>query len=193
LRLAPQTKLTFAAADRATLEAGAVYFDSEGGATAARVEVRTPLGTVRDVGTQFVARLAAERLEVGVRDGRVAIARAADSIDVQPGERVSVSRGADTPRRGQIATFGADWDWAEGLAPPFAIDRRPLTDFLRWVEAQTGRTLAFADAASEQAARDTVLSGSIDLPPLQKLAAVIATTDLDYELDGQRIVIRARR
>ena len=190
LRLGPQTELTFAAAGRATLDSGAVYFDSETGAPAARVEIRTAFGTVRDLGTQFIARLVADRLEVGVRDGSVSIARAADSIDVQPGERVSVARGTDRPRREQIATFGADWDWAERLAPPFAIDGRRLIDFLRWVEAQTGRTLAFADAASEQAARDTILTGSIDLEPLPKLAAVIATTDLDYSLDRQRIVIR---
>jgi len=192
LRLAPQTELTFATAGRATLDTGAVYFDSEAGA-GARVEVRTPLGTVRDAGTQFVARLGGDRLDVGVRAGRVAIARAADSIDVQPGERVSVTSAASAPRRAAIATTGADWDWAERLAPPFAIDGRPLIEFLRWVESQTGRRLAFADAASEQAARDTVLSGSIDLEPLPKLAAVIATTDLDYSLDGERIVIRARK
>jgi ferric-dicitrate binding protein FerR (iron transport regulator) len=193
LRLAPQTQLTFVAAGRATLDAGAVYFDSEDGAAAERLEVRTALGTVRDVGTQFVARLAGDRLDVGVRDGRVAIARAADSIDVRAGERVSVTNGANAPRREAVASFGADWDWAERLAPPFAIDGRPLIDFLRWVEAQTGRTLEFADPASEQAARDTVLSGSVDLEPLPKLAAVIATTDLDYSLDGERIVIRASK
>jgi len=192
LRLAPQTELTFAAAGRATLDSGAVYFDSEAGAAAARIEIRTALGTVHDLGTQFVARLAGDRLEVGVRDGRVTIARASDSIDVDRGERVSVAR-ADRPRREQVATFGGDWDWAERLAPPFAIDGRTLFDFLRWVEAQTGRTLAFADAASEQAARDTVLSGSIDLEPLAKLAAVIATTDFEYTLDGKRIVVSRRR
>jgi ferric-dicitrate binding protein FerR (iron transport regulator) len=192
LRLAPQTELTFKGPGLATLDAGTVYFDSED-AAAARLEVRTALGTLRDVGTQFVARLVGDRLEVGVRDGRLAIARAGDSIDVRAGERVSVATAAIAPRREAIASFGTDWDWAERLAPPFAIDGRPLIDFLRWVEAQTGRTLVFADAASEQAARDTVLSGSIDLEPLQKLAAVIATTDLDYSLEGERIVIRAMK
>ena len=36
-----------------------------------------------------------------------------------------------------------------------------------------------------------MLSGTVDLEPLLKLAAVIATTDLDYSLEGERIVIRA--
>ena len=193
LRLAPQTALTFGGPGVATLDAGAVYFDSEDAAAASRVEVRTALGTLRDVGTQFVARLVGDRLEVGVRDGRVAIARAAGPIDVAPGERVSVATGTGAPRREAIATFGADWDWAERLAPPFAIDGRALIDVLHWVESQTGRTLVFEDAASEQVARDSILSGSVDLEPLQKLAAVLAANDLDYSLDGERIVIRTMK
>ena len=83
LRLAPQTRITFAAAGRASLDAGTVYFDSESGAAA--VEVRTPLGIVRDVGTQFVARLAGERLDVAVRDGRVAIEQGSGAVDVVAG------------------------------------------------------------------------------------------------------------
>jgi hypothetical protein len=191
LRLAPQTRVTFAAAGHATLDAGTLYFDSENGAAA--VEVRTPLGVVRDMGTQFVARLAGERLDVAVRDGRVAIERGSGGVDVASGERVSVTSGASAPRRERSASFGGEWDWAERLAPPFDIDGRRLIDFLQWVEAQTGRTLAFADPKSERVAHDTVLNGSIDLEPLPMLTAVLALTDLGYTLDGERIVIRAAK
>ena len=189
LRLAPQTRVTFGAAGHATLDAGTLYFDSEDGA--APLEIRTPLGIVRDLGTQFVARLASERLDIAVRDGRVAIERGSGAVDVAAGERVSVTSGTSTPRRERSASFGADWDWAERLAPPFDIDGRPLIDFLHWVEAQTGRTLEFSDPATEQAVRDTVLmGGSIDLEPLPKLTAVLSLTHFGYKLDGQRIVIR---
>ena len=100
---------------------------------------------------------------------------------------------ASAPRRERSSSFGADWDWAEGLAPPFDIDGRKLIDFLRWVEAQTGRTLEFADAKAEQVARDTVLSGSVDNAPLLMLPSVLATTDLGSTLDGDRILIRAAK
>ncbi len=190
MRLAPQTRVTFASTGHATLDAGTLYFDSENGAP---VEVRTPLGVVRDLGTQFVARLAGERLDVAVRDGRVAIDRGSGAVDVVAGERVSVTSGASAPRRERSASFGGDWDWAERLAPRFDIDGRRLIDFLQWVEAQTGRTLEFADPKTEQVARDTVLKGSIDLEPLPMLAAVLALTDLGYTLDGERIVIRAAK
>jgi hypothetical protein len=193
LRLAPQTALLFTTAGEATLYAGAVYFDSEGVSAARRIEVHTALGNVREVGTQFVVHVAPDRLEVGVRDGRVAIAGATESIDVHPGERVSVMNSGVESRRETIATYGTDWEWAERLAPPFAIDGRRLIDFLRWVAAQTGRTLTFADAASELAARKIALGGSIDLEPLLELAAVIATTDLGYSLEAERIVIRASK
>jgi ferric-dicitrate binding protein FerR (iron transport regulator) len=191
LRLGPQTRITFAASGRASLDAGAVYFDSERGAAA--VEVRTPLGIVRDMGTQFVVRLAGERLDVAVRDGRVAIERGSGAVDVAAGERVSLATGASAPRRERSASFGGDWDWAERLAPPFDIDGRPLIDFLKWVEAQTGRKVEFTDRATEQVARDTVLKGSIDLEPLPMLAAVLALTDLGYRVDGERILIRAAK
>jgi hypothetical protein len=190
LRLASQTRVTFASAGRLTLDAGTLYFDSEKGA--ADVEVRTPLGVVRDMGTQFVARVAGERLDVAVRDGRVAIERGSGAVDVVAGERVSVTSGASTPRRERSASFGADWDWAERLAPPFDIDGRRLIDFLQWEEAQTGRTLEFADPESE-VARNAVQHGSIDFEPLPMLAAVLAMNGLGYALDGDRIVIRAAK
>jgi ferric-dicitrate binding protein FerR (iron transport regulator) len=189
LRLASQTRVTFAAAGRATLDAGTLYFDSENGA--APVEVRTPLGTVRDIGTQFVARLAGERLDVAVRDGRVAIDRGSSAVDVVAGERVSVTSGSSAPRRERSPSFGADWNWAERLAPRFDTDGRRLIDFLQWVEAQTGRTLEFPDPNTEQAARDAVQHGSIDGEPLQMLGDVLKSNDLGYSLEGDRIVIRA--
>jgi hypothetical protein len=122
----------------------------------------------------------------------VAIERGSGAVDVVAGERISMTSGASAPRRERSAPFGADWDWAERLAPPFDIDGRPLIDFLHWIEAQTGRTVEFADPATEQAVRDTMMTaGAIDLEPLPKLTAVLSLTRFDYKLDGPRIVIRA--
>ena len=64
--------------------------------------------------------------------------------------------------------------------------------FLAWFEAQTGRTVVFADPTVESALRNAVQSGSIDVPPLQKLSAVLVLNDLTYALDAQRVVIRTR-
>jgi ferric-dicitrate binding protein FerR (iron transport regulator) len=189
LRLASQTRVSVDAANAVALETGAVYFDSEGARRAGEpLTIATPFGTVRDVGTQFVTEVEATRLEVGVRDGSVSVVRDDDRVAAEAGEKVTVRDGA-APVREPLATFGEDWAWAERLAPPFEIDGRRLIDFLEWVAAQTGRTLAYFDEATEQAARDTVLTGSIDLEPLQKLEAVLTTTDLTYSIEGARILI----
>jgi ferric-dicitrate binding protein FerR (iron transport regulator) len=194
LRVAPQSRVTLTAANKIELDTGALYFDSE--RAAARGEplaVVTSLGTLRDVGTQFVARLDTARLEVGVRDGSVSLLRGTASTagtTIATGEKVTVGDNADV-RREPLATFGADWAWAERLAPPFDTDGRRLIEVLEWVAAQTGRTLAFADSDLERTARETVLSGSIDLEPLPKLMAVLAVTDPDlgYSIEAGRLLI----
>jgi ferric-dicitrate binding protein FerR (iron transport regulator) len=189
LRVAPETRLTLTAANSAALEAGALYFDSEG--ARARGEaffVVTAHGTLRDVGTQFVATVDNARLEVGVRDGRVALTRGTDSTAVASGEKITVS-GSAAVRRESLSTFGSEWAWAERLAPPFDIDGRRLVDFLDWFVDQTGHTLAFADPAVERIARETVLNGSIDLEPLSKLRSVMSLTDLNYSIEGGRLLI----
>ncbi|HET7131356.1 MAG TPA: FecR family protein [Gammaproteobacteria bacterium] len=190
LRLAPQTRLELTAANAADLEAGAVYFDSERAQTRGQpFTIDTSHGTVRDVGTQFAARVDDARLEVGVRTGRVELTRGAESTAAAAGEMLTAVAGAAV-RREALPTFGDHWAWAERLAPPFDIDGRRLYEVLEWIAGQTGRTLAFADPALERLARDTVLSGSIDLEPMQKLVAVLATSgDLDYEVEGGRLLI----
>jgi ferric-dicitrate binding protein FerR (iron transport regulator) len=191
LRLGPQTRVQLTGADSAQLVAGAVYFDSEDARAAVPFAIESALGVVRDVGTQFLVRVDPQQLEVGVRDGRVTLERAAGETDVGVGERLIVAAGASEVRRESITAFGDEWSWAERLAPPFEIDGRSLLEFLAWFEAQTGRTVVFADTAAEQASA-TVLHGSIDLEPLEKLAAVLTLADLDYSLDGERVVIASR-
>ena len=193
LRLAAQTELTLLAGTEAKLDAGKLYFDSNGSAATSKFAVRTGFGTLRDVGTQFIAELDSTRLDIGVRDGRVALLRGTENVAADAGERVTVPRGSGSVRRQPIDRFGADWAWAEQLAQPFEIDGRQLIDFLDWVARETGRTLVFADANVERAVRETVLSGSMELDPLRKLAAVMALTDFDYTIDGGRIIVRARQ
>jgi ferric-dicitrate binding protein FerR (iron transport regulator) len=190
LRVGPQSRLTLLGLDSVQLESGVVYFDSED-ARAQPFAIVTTVGTLRDVGTQFMARVEDGALDVRVRDGGVQLARsAAGAARASAGERLIASTGG--VRREQTATFGDDWAWAERLAPPFAIDGRKLGDFLDWVAAQTGRAVVLGDATAERLARETVLAGSIDLEPLPKLIAVLALTDLEYSLDGDRILIRSK-
>jgi ferric-dicitrate binding protein FerR (iron transport regulator) len=193
LRIAEQSRVVLAAGDQAELVTGMLYFDSEGQRRGAEFAVTTELGLIRDVGTQFFVQLLENdrRLDVGVRDGRVILARDGASDPAVAGERL-VATEANALRREPLASFGQEWEWAERLAPPFDIDGRTVSDFLEWFAAQTGRAVVFADATAERLARDNVLNGSIDLEPLQKLAAVDALTDLVFTVEGERVVVRAR-
>jgi hypothetical protein len=192
LRIAARSRVVLVGGDEAQLVAGTLYFDSEERRGGAEFSVTTNLGRVRDVGTQFFVQLdgAAQRLDVGVRDGRVVLARSGESSTAAAGERLVATR-ADAVSREPLATFGAEWAWTETLAPPFDIDGRSIGDFLQWFAAQTGRTVVFADATAERLAREDTLRGSIDLEPLQKLAAVDALTDLSFEVENERVIIRA--
>jgi hypothetical protein len=191
LRIAPRSRVKLASGDEAELTAGMLYFDSEGRRGRAEFTVTTELGRVRDVGTQFFLQLDEneQRLDVGVRDGRVLLARDGTSDTAAVGERL-VATQASAVRREALPTFGPEWEWAERLAPRFDIDGRTVGEFLEWFAAQTGRTIEFADATAERLAREE-LDGTIDLEPLQKLAAVDSLTDLTFALEGERVVVRA--
>jgi FecR-like protein len=191
LRIAPQSRVVLVSGDEAELLAGTIYFDSEQRRPSEFV-VTTQLGEIRDVGTQFLVRLDDERLAVGVREGRVTLTRGAEADSAGVGEGLVASQAGNDVRRDSIETFGADWEWAERLAPPFDINGRTFGEFIAWFEAQTGRTVVFADAALERETRAAVQKGSVDEPPVEKLATVLDLNDLAYELDGERVVIRAR-
>ena len=193
LRVATQSRVALTALDSAELIAGVLYFDSEGERDAADFTVATRLGSVRDVGTQFFARLdaAASQLDIGVRDGRVELTSEGRTDAAGVGERLVVGGGSGGIRRDTIATFGGDWDWVEGVAPRFDTDGRTVGDFLTWFAAQTGRTIVFGSTEAERAARERI-SGTIDLPLMQQLSAVLSIADLTHAIEGERVVIDTR-
>jgi ferric-dicitrate binding protein FerR (iron transport regulator) len=194
LRIGPRSEIVLTSANSAELVGGLLYFDSERQRPGAEFSVTTTVGTVRDVGTQFIVRLDGERtgLEVGVRDGRITLTTGGATDTAESGERLVAARNAPAIRREPIPTFGGDWEWTETLAPPFDIDGRTVREFLAWFADQTGRSVVFGSAGAERLARETRLRGSIDLDPLRKLSAVMALTDLTYALEGENVVINTR-
>ena len=73
------------------------------------------------------------------------------------------------------------------------LDGRPATQLISWVARETGRRLRYESPAVEERAATVILHGNIHhLPPLAALEAMLATTDLEYVLEGDTLEIRAR-
>jgi hypothetical protein len=111
-----------------------------------------------------------------VREGSVAIERGRDRIVGNAGEQLSVTSNGAVVRT-TIAPRDTQWAWVESIAPPFAIEGRPLDDFLAWAARETGRQLVYASPAAAADAASIELKGSVvGLRPDAALAAVFTTT-----------------
>ena len=192
LRLAGDTEVLLDGERRLFVQHGTVYVDSGSPPAGGRVEIVTPAGTARDVGTQFELQVAGARLRLRVREGSVAIDRGGRSLMGAAGEQLVIDDMGGVSRS-TIEPASDAWAWAEALAPLPDIDGRPAAQLIRWVARETGRNLRYESPAIEERAGSVILHGDIrHLPPLAALEAMLATTDLEYVLDGDTIEIRAR-
>jgi ferric-dicitrate binding protein FerR (iron transport regulator) len=193
LRLDMDSLVIFESEARIRLERGSVYLDSgprpDASKEAAGVEVVTPFGTLRDVGTQFEVSLVASGLRVRVREGEVALTHQDVRVAATRGESVSVARDG-TVTRGSVPVTGPDWAWASAAAPEFQLEEASLTAFLDWVSREEGWDWHFADAATKQRGAGVVLHGSIDkLTPAEALDAVLPTCGMAWRLEGGSLII----
>ena len=166
-----------------TLEllAGTVYVDSgldsdvEGS-----VEIRTPLGRVYDVGTQFEVRFSDEALRIRVREGSVSLDRVGELLEAVAGTELSVDSAGFVSRR-DVDVRGPIWDWVLEVAPPYPLEGSSLASFLAWVARETGREIRFSDEGLASSAATTILHGSVDdLRPDEALIAVLPTCGLTH-------------
>lgn len=171
------------------LAKGAVYLATAEGPRG--FEVRTSMGTVRDVGTQFEIRLDATSLRVRVRTGLVEIRRREGVVSARGGSETMVtSAGVDTRR---LSAYGPEWEWTAGLATTFQIEGRSLQAFLDHVTREEGWTLRYANPTLADAARRTVLHGSVEgLRAEEALGVALATSGLQYRLRAGELLVSSR-
>jgi hypothetical protein len=205
VRLAERSELRVGTAGRLVLERGRLYVDSRGESTA--VEVATPFGSVRELGTQFSVAvpeasgedLATPHLEVAVRRGAVALEHEGAQLRVNAGERAEVRASGTTVL--QMSAADPAWDWTLAIAPAFELEGSSLSEFLVWLGAETGWEIHFVAAELEDVARSTVLHGDLGaLDPRRTPGNVFPLTDLDYVLEEsleenggvRRLIVRRR-
>jgi ferric-dicitrate binding protein FerR (iron transport regulator) len=191
LRLDHDTRVSVTDAQHVAIVSGAVYVDSGQSVQPydERLQIVTPAGAIRHVGTQYEVQLVGSGVRIAVREGKVELSLTGGATrHAVAGEQMVVSSG-DIEKM-PIARNDFTWRWAAQVAPAFDIDGRSVADFLAWVSRETGREVAFATPEAEAQAAHVTLSGSIaGLNPEEALAAVLPTTPLrSQEVDGKLVV-----
>lgn len=176
------------------LDTGRIYFDSRGRPTAMAVEFVTPLGTVRDIGTQFEIRTMPDLLRVRTRSGKITVvdSPAAQPLVSQRGEEIELSLQGDVTRR-EFAPDDPQWRWAEALAVAPSFDTPTVLAYLDWIAQETGRPLEFtSESVRIQAGISRFLGDPTGLVPSELLVTIAATSDFSYELtqDGSILIGR---
>jgi hypothetical protein len=194
LRVDRATRVRIDSPDRVTLFAGEVYVDSGGLNATSPLRIATPAGEVRHVGTQFRVHVGGGVTSVHVREGRVNLRDAGGRThEVATGERLAVDAGRAALSRGDDS-FGAGWEWAAQIRPPFDIENRPLAEFLAWIAREHGWQLTYRDAAVQSRAREVRLHGSLDgLDAPGMIERVSLITGLPVELRDGTLVVEAGR
>jgi ferric-dicitrate binding protein FerR (iron transport regulator) len=165
---------------------GAVYVDT--GTESGRLEVRTPVATARDIGTQFEVRLIQRQLRLRVRAGLVELTAAGRSLSARGGTEVLLS--AEGTETRPLATYGAEWAWTAAVLRPWDIEGMTLLEFLERFSREHGWTVEYADPPLAREAADIVLHGNIsDLSPTDGLEVVISTSGLAHELSAGRLFV----
>ena len=168
------------------LTAGAVYVDTElehGG-----FEVRTPLATARDLGTQFEVRLIDASLRLRVRTGVVRLSDRTRSISGNPGTEIMLSASEASSR--QIAVHGPEWEWTARLSPPLATQGMSLATFLARMAREQGWTVEYSDAEMSRRAARTILHGSLGgVAPLEAVEVAIVTSGLRHRFDNGSLIV----
>ena len=191
IRLDRDTAVTFVDGHRVSLGRGAVYVDSGADRRGPGVQIVTPLGSVRHVGTQFEVRLEQDGLQIRVREGTIALDAGGRDWTSAAGQSLVLVRGR-APEAHAISTTGPDWNWVAQLAPPFRLEGAAVAAFLDWVSREQGWRWEYDSAATKARMERVVLHGSIDgLLPEEALAAVLPTCGLTSRRDGDRLIVSA--
>lgn len=193
LRLAAATEVQVDSAQRVYVTRGMVYVDTGADRRGNAMEIITPAGKARDVGTQFELLVSGAALRLRVREGRVEIDRGDQSFAGAAGEQLSIDT-LGRMTRGVIAPDDAAWQWTQGLGPAPQLDGRPATELLAWAARETGRVVRYASPDAQQQAERVILRGNMShLAPLEALEVMLATTDLGFVLiDGTTIEVHRK-
>jgi hypothetical protein len=190
LRIGANTEVLFRQPGVVELTSGLLYYDSQDRGDS--IAIVTPLGTVRDIGTQFELRSSPSSLRLRVRNGLVELSSplAADQRS-SAGRELELLVGGALELR-DVAPDADVWDWAVALAP--VAEQQTVLGYLQWVARESGKVLRFDSPSTELSAQFVRWEADArGLTPLQVLEAIAATSDFSYELSGDGAILIRRR
>lgn len=192
VRLDYDSSLRIDSDNRLILDRGAVYVDSyRPQPTEDGIEVRTPVGTVREIGTQFETRLHEGRLRVRVRTGSVVVQDPSGTYAGEASDELTIAGDGQLARR-SIPSYSPDWDWVVEVAPTLELEGTDLSGFLDWYAREAGVSVRYSDAHTAEQLRGVRIHGPVDFEtPFEALPIVLAASDVDYEVKDGVLVIAA--
>jgi len=193
VRLDHDSSLRIDSDNRLVLDRGAVYVDSHRPqlAAATGIEVRTPVGVVREIGTQFETRLHEGRLRVRVRTGAVVVEDPSGSYSGEASDELLIEPDGRMARR-TIPSYDPDWNWVVEVAPALRLEGTDLSGFLDWFAREAGVSVHYSDTATAEQLRGVRIHGPLDFEtPFEALPVVLAASDVDYEVRDGVLLIAA--
>lgn len=193
LRLAAGSRLHLLSASVVALDRGTVYIDSQ--QPGSTLEVRTPLGIARDIGTQFEVHLDPDAafLRLRVRSGTVLLSQGAISHTTHAGDEVELSADGSLIE-GSCPSHGDAWRWVLQAMPAFTTEGKSLAQILRWAAREGGWELRFASPTVEHYAEQTQMLGSTKIgSPEQALSTALPASGgkLTHRLHNGILEIRS--
>ena len=193
LRLTAETRVQIASGSNIVLDRGAVYLDSQTEDTG--LEVRTPLGTVQGIGTQFEVRLTegeTPTMRVRVREGKIILRHRLESHEAGIGEELTVHHDG-TLSRGTTPISGSHWDGVLATAPIPKLEGLDLRSFLEWFSREGGWIVRYSDEQLKARASTIILHGDAEgLNPHQAATMALQGSGLAFRvIDGELVVAPA--
>jgi hypothetical protein len=190
-RLDEQSSVRIVSRDALLLRYGAVYIEiPERNGVSQTLQLVTPFGKVRHIGTRFEVRVADDALMLRVRDGMATFESPSDTPrPVTRGQELVMRAGHVTVRPGPSAVDDV-WSWTHSISPPFSIEGRSLDEALGWLAREGGFDVMYADESVRATAREVILHGSIDgFTVREAFVIVLAGSGLHGRIEGDKVYV----
>ena len=195
LRVDANSRIEFTDEESVFLISGRAYFDSRPGTGLSGTDVgdtpaftlRTELGDVHHVGTQYMGEVADDVLTVSVREGEVFVDSKFHAQTIASGYRVSIA-GRQQPNVSNIGRSGEAWEWAHRVMPPREVKGQTLHEFVTWVSRELGLDFHFDEELAE-VVRTTEVHGDFKSGATDALKNGLLSAALEWHIEEGVIYI----